>query len=49
MLLKPSLISAMELLVETRYSGIPPENPFMLVRAGAMSAYIEGECIYRAA
>nr|XP_055030542.1 uncharacterized protein LOC129419425 isoform X2 [Misgurnus anguillicaudatus] len=49
-LLKPSLISAMELLVETREAcGVPNENPFMFARSGAMSAYRGGECISKAA
>nr|XP_055062224.1 uncharacterized protein LOC129445121 isoform X1 [Misgurnus anguillicaudatus] len=49
-LLKPSLVSAMELLVETREAcGVPNENPFMFARSGAMSAYRGGECISKAA
>ncbi|KTG38795.1 hypothetical protein cypCar_00042030 [Cyprinus carpio] len=49
-LLKPSLVSAMELLVETReVCGVPAENPFMFARSGAISAYRGGECIRRAA
>nr|XP_055069418.1 uncharacterized protein LOC129450574 isoform X2 [Misgurnus anguillicaudatus] len=49
-LLKPSLVSAMELLVETReVCGVPNENPFMFARSGAMSAYRGGECISKAA
>nr|XP_055074190.1 uncharacterized protein LOC129453834 isoform X1 [Misgurnus anguillicaudatus] len=49
-LLKPSLVSAMELLVETReVCGVPNENPFMFARSGAMSAYRGGECITKAA
>ena len=48
-LLKPSMVSAMELLVETReLCGVPAENPFMFARCGAMSAY-RGECIKKAA
>ncbi|XP_073727924.1 uncharacterized protein [Misgurnus anguillicaudatus] len=49
-LLKPSLVSAMKLLVETREAcGVPNENPFMFARSGAMSAYRGGECISKAA
>ncbi|XP_052001011.1 uncharacterized protein LOC127656636 [Xyrauchen texanus] len=49
-LLKPSMVSAMELLVETReVCEVPAENPFLFARSGAMSAYRGGECIYRAA
>ncbi|XP_052474111.1 uncharacterized protein LOC128030478 [Carassius gibelio] len=49
-LLKPSMVSAMELLVETReLCGVPAENPFMFARCGAMSAYRGGECINKAA
>ncbi|XP_073726921.1 uncharacterized protein [Misgurnus anguillicaudatus] len=48
-LLKPSLVSAMELLVETREAcGVLNENPFMFARSGAMSAYRGGECISKA-
>ena len=43
-LLKPSMVSAMELLVETReLCGVPAENPFMFARCGAMSVYTEEE------
>ncbi|KAI7790204.1 hypothetical protein IRJ41_018222, partial [Triplophysa rosa] len=49
-LLKPSLVSAMELLVETReVCGVPAQNPFMFARSVAMSAYRGGECIRGAA
>ncbi|XP_051982430.1 uncharacterized protein LOC127643662 [Xyrauchen texanus] len=49
-LLKPSMVSAMELLVETReVCEVPAENPFLFARSGAMPAYRGGECIYRAA
>lgn len=49
-LFKPSMVSAMELLTETREAcGVPAENPFMFARPGAMSAYRGGECISRAA
>ncbi|XP_067225443.1 uncharacterized protein [Chanodichthys erythropterus] len=49
-LLKPSMVTAMELLVETReVCGVPAENPFMFARCGAMSAYRGGECINKAA
>ncbi|XP_073703962.1 uncharacterized protein [Garra rufa] len=49
-LLKPAMVSAMELLAETREAcGVPTENPFMFARPGAMSAYRGGECISRAA
>ncbi|XDV25567.1 hypothetical protein PO909_029467 [Leuciscus waleckii] len=49
-LLKPSMVSAMELLVETReLCGVPAENPFTFARCGAMSAYRGGECINKAA
>ncbi|KAI5608167.1 hypothetical protein C0J50_9569 [Silurus asotus] len=49
-ILKPSMVSAMELLNETReVCGVPDENPFMFARSGAMSAYRGGECISRAA
>ncbi|XP_039517285.1 uncharacterized protein LOC120471523 [Pimephales promelas] len=49
-LLKPSMVSAMELLIETReLCGVPAENPFMFARCGAMSAYRGGECINKAA
>ncbi len=49
-LFKPSMVSAMELLTETREAcGVPAENPFMFARPGAISAYRGGECISRAA
>ncbi|KAL1268444.1 hypothetical protein QQF64_033807 [Cirrhinus molitorella] len=48
-LLKPSLVSAMELLVKTHeVCGVPAQNPFIFARSGAMSAYRGGECVRRA-
>lgn len=45
-LLKPSMVTAMELLVEMRETcGVPSQNPFMFGRPYALSAYKEGECI----
>ncbi|XP_071339879.1 uncharacterized protein [Trachinotus anak] len=45
-LLKPSFVSAMELLVKTREScGVPSENPFLFGRPSALSAYKGSECI----
>ncbi|XP_030586474.1 uncharacterized protein LOC115781159 isoform X6 [Archocentrus centrarchus] len=45
-LLKPSMVSAMELLVETREScGVPKENIYMFARPGALSACRGGDCI----
>lgn len=45
-LLKPSVVSAMELLVETReLCGVPKENIYMFARPGALSAYRGGNCI----
>lgn len=45
-LLKPSMVSAMELLVETReLCGVPKENIYMFARPGALSAYRGGNCI----
>lgn len=45
-LLKPSMVSAMELLVETREScGVPKENIYMFARPGALSAYRGRDCI----
>ncbi|XP_026177983.1 uncharacterized protein LOC113139175 [Mastacembelus armatus] len=47
-LLKPSFVSAMELLVNTRETcGVPSENPFLFGRPRALSAYRGTECIQR--
>uniref|UniRef100_A0A1A8S1J5 Si:dkey-51d8.9 n=1 Tax=Nothobranchius rachovii TaxID=451742 RepID=A0A1A8S1J5_9TELE len=47
-LLKPSMVSAMELLVESRESCcIPKDNVYMFARPGALSAYRGGECIQK--
>lgn len=45
-LLKPSMVSAMELLADTReLCGVSKENIYMFARPGASSAYRGGECI----
>ncbi|XP_036932014.1 uncharacterized protein LOC119017757 isoform X5 [Acanthopagrus latus] len=45
-LLKPSMVSAMELLADTReLCGVSKENIYMFARPGALSAYRGGECI----
>ncbi|KAK1877482.1 UvrABC system protein B [Dissostichus eleginoides] len=45
-LLKPSMVTAMELLAGTReMCGISKENIYMFARPGALSAYRGGECI----
>ncbi|XP_022608499.1 uncharacterized protein LOC111227338 isoform X1 [Seriola dumerili] len=45
-LLKPSFVSAMELLVKTRETcGVPSKNPFLFGRPSALSAYKGSECI----
>ncbi|XP_037634002.1 uncharacterized protein LOC119493061 [Sebastes umbrosus] len=45
-LLKPSMVSAMELLAGTReVCGVSKENIYMFGRPGALSAYKGGECI----
>ncbi|XP_071314144.1 uncharacterized protein [Trachinotus anak] len=47
-LLKPSMVSAMELLADTReMCGISKENIYMFARPGALSAYRGGECIQK--
>ncbi|XP_074530856.1 uncharacterized protein LOC141793879 [Halichoeres trimaculatus] len=47
-LLKPSMLSAMELLAETReMCGVLKENIYMFARPGALSAYRGGECIQK--
>lgn len=45
-LLKPSMISSLELLVENRERcGVPRENPFLFARPDALTAYRGGKCI----
>lgn len=45
-LLKPAMVTAMELLAEMREScGVPSENVFMFARPEALSAYRGGECL----
>ncbi|XP_040897874.1 uncharacterized protein LOC121184329 [Toxotes jaculatrix] len=45
-LLKPSFVSALELLVKIRETcGVPKTNPFLFARPNAMSAYKGSECI----
>lgn len=47
-LLKPSMLSAMELLAQTReMCGVLKENIYMFARPGALSAYRGGECIQK--
>ncbi|XP_059192255.1 uncharacterized protein LOC131974118 [Centropristis striata] len=47
-LLKPSMLSAMELLAQTReLCGVLKENFYMFARPGALSAYRGGECIQK--
>ena len=47
-LLKPSMVTAMELLAEMREScGVPSENVFMFARPEALSAYRGGECLQK--
>ncbi|XP_077388778.1 uncharacterized protein LOC144026107 isoform X4 [Festucalex cinctus] len=49
-LLKPSMVSAMELLAQTReMCGVLKENVFMFGRPEAMTAYRGGECIQKLA
>ncbi|KAL0967831.1 hypothetical protein UPYG_G00257770 [Umbra pygmaea] len=49
-LLKPSVVSAMELLVETsEICGVPTANPYMFARPGALTNYRGGECLHKAA
>lgn len=48
MLLKPSMLSAMELLAQTcEMCGVLKENIYMFARPGALSAYRGGECIQK--
>ena len=45
-LLKPSFVSAMELLVKIRETcGVPGKNPFLFGRPSALSAYKGSDCI----
>ncbi|XP_071357180.1 uncharacterized protein [Trachinotus anak] len=47
-LLKPSMVSAMELLADTReMCGVSKENIYMFAKPGALSAYRGGECIQK--
>lgn len=47
-LLKPSMVTAMELLAEMREScSVPNDNVFMFGRPEAMSAYRGGECLQK--
>ena len=47
-LLKPSIVSAMELLVDTReLCGVPKDNIYMFTRPGALSAYRGGDCFQK--
>ncbi|XP_051802894.1 uncharacterized protein LOC110968623 isoform X9 [Acanthochromis polyacanthus] len=47
-LLKPSMVTAMELLADTREScGVPSENLFMFARPEALSSYRGGECLQK--
>ncbi|KAL2076437.1 hypothetical protein ACEWY4_027965 [Coilia grayii] len=48
LLLKPSMISSLELVVENReMCGVPRENPFLFARSGALTAYRGGKCIHK--
>ncbi|XP_029365904.1 uncharacterized protein LOC115048523 isoform X2 [Echeneis naucrates] len=45
-ILKPSFVSAMELLVEVRETcGIPSKNPFLFARPSALTPYKGSECV----
>lgn len=45
-LLKPAMVTAMELLAEMREScGVPSENVFMFARPEALTAFRGGECL----
>ncbi|XP_074494954.1 uncharacterized protein LOC141769611 isoform X1 [Sebastes fasciatus] len=47
-LLKPSFLSAMELLVEVREAcGVPSQNPFLFGRPKALTAYKGSDCIQK--
>lgn len=47
-LLKPSMVSSMELLAKTREKcGVLKENIYMFARPGTLSAYRGGECIQK--
>ncbi|XP_044052468.1 uncharacterized protein LOC122876325 isoform X3 [Siniperca chuatsi] len=47
-LLKPSFVSAMELLIDIRETcGVPSKNPFLFGRPNALSAYNGSECIQK--
>lgn len=47
-LLKPAMVTAMELLAEVREScGVPNENLFLFARPEALSAYRGGECFQK--
>lgn len=47
-LLKPSMVSATELLADTReMCGVSKDNIYMFARPGASSAYRGGECIQK--
>ena len=47
-LLKPAMVTAMELLAEVREScGVPNENVFLFARPEALSAYRGGECLQK--
>lgn len=47
-LLKPSMVTAMELLAETREScGVPRDNIFMFAKPDALSSYRGGECLQK--
>lgn len=47
-LLKPSFVSAMELLVEIRETcGVPSKNPFLFGRPHALSAYNGSDCVQK--
>ncbi|XP_069034183.1 uncharacterized protein [Embiotoca jacksoni] len=47
-LLKPSLVSALELLVNSREGcGIPRKNPYLFARPSALSAYNGSDCLQR--
>ncbi|KAI4903324.1 hypothetical protein NFI96_015942 [Prochilodus magdalenae] len=45
-LLKPSMVTSLELLIESRENcEVPKENPFMFARPNALSAYRGAECL----
>lgn len=47
-LLKPSFISALELVLQVRKTcGVPRENPFLFARPNALTAYSGPECIQK--